>query len=144
MVPPQEELGAEGGDEEERRKVEEDDIEQRMFELSRRVDTLSSSSSAGRRRRKKRRMKKLPKVSSSSPPRTRKFGDSFLRTLRSWQSLSCVSVLPAFPWFDCGYLRIRQLEASGRFLVLYARVDLGSWDDSRPCSQMDFRLACYA
>ena len=76
----------------------------------------SSSSSAGKRRKKK-KWKKKP-----------------LRALPFWQSLFCVLVSPVPAWVDSGYLLMRQLEAFPRLQVFYVVMDLGSWDDSRPCS----------
>ena len=93
----------------------------RRPQLRTRLGGNGEASLRGRRRGgrgRRERKKKLPKVSSSSAPRTRESGHSSLRALRSWQSLSCVAVLLGFPWFDCGYLCVRQLEAFGRIQII--------------------------
>ena len=97
-------------------------MEERMSALNRRVhDGLPPSlpeDAAWRQwrglppRQEKRRKKKR------KAPRTWESGHSSLRALRSWQSLSCVAVLLGFPWFDCGYLCVRQLEAFGRIQII--------------------------
>ena len=56
------------------------------------------------------------------------------RPLQFWQSLFRVWVSPEIAWFDSGFLYIRQREAFGRYLFFCVKVDLDSWDDSRPGS----------
>ena len=62
-----------------------------------------------------------------------------LRALLFRQSLFCVLVSPVPAWVDSGYLLVRQVEAFPRFQVFYVVMDLGSWDDSRPCSACRLR-----
>ena len=57
----------------------------------------------------------------------------FLRPPPFWQSLFSVWVSPVPAWFDSGCLFRRQLEACRRFQIFHVKVDLGSWEDSRPC-----------
>ena len=80
----------------------------------------------------------MPKSSSLPRPsfaaRARKSGHSSLRAFRSWQSLSCVwgrlRVLGSIV-DTCAHVSWRLLDDSRLFDII---VDLGSWDDSRPCS----------